>query len=144
MPRRLPAILILLAGLATPGVLAAADAKTLPLIPYPKQIEVKGEFVLPGGARIVVADKSLLPLANVLAEELHRVGAAVPGVAAGAPAKGDIELRIDPGSGIPTRSPWATASSSPARTTPRSLRGRPRCCRRPAGTDRRCECRACR
>ncbi len=94
---KVPYLHLIVSGLfACATHLGAANPGLLPLVPYPKQLETKGDVALPATARIVVADAALLPLADVLSGELHRLGAGVIASAVGTSAKGDIELALDP------------------------------------------------
>jgi hypothetical protein len=72
-PRRFAAFLI--AALAVPSCLrAASPTDALPLVPWPRSVEVPGGvFVFGLGGRIVPQDPSLRPQAEVLAAEIEAV-----------------------------------------------------------------------
>jgi len=86
------ALLALAAGLAAPA--AAADAPGL--LPTPKSlVRAEGEMPLIPGARIVATDKSLAPLAQILAREIFVLTGLKLTPAAGEGKAGDIVLKIN-------------------------------------------------
>ena len=97
----LPACLMALALAA--AIASAAAAKTppppaaeLPLVPWPKSIHLAGgSMVFNPGSRIVTADAQLLPLAKILAEEIHLAHGADLPVARGDARSGDVVLSLN-------------------------------------------------
>ena len=87
------AVLMILAGACAP----AAETPTPALVPWPKSVAVDGGYVEVGPtARIVAQDPSLAPLARMLAEDIYFATAVRLTTADGAPAAGDITLRLNP------------------------------------------------
>jgi len=83
-------VVIALAGLSS----AAAEPA---LVPWPKSVEVaQGVLELGPRSRIVSESPLLLPLAKVLAEEIHAVAGLNLPTASGRPGPGDIGLALDP------------------------------------------------
>ena len=75
---------------------AAADTSVPPLVPWPKSVTLgQGSLKLKADSRIVAADSSLAPLAQVLADEIARLGGLQLKSASDAPHGGDIVLRLD-------------------------------------------------
>lgn len=67
------------------------------MIPYPRHVELgTGCLPLASGTRIVVGDRSLLPLARQLSHEVAVLARLRPEVAEGAGRPGDILLTLDP------------------------------------------------
>jgi hypothetical protein len=55
------------------GVAGAATTDSLDLIPWPKSVEVRdGHLTIADDGRVVAGNESLLPLAKILAKEIHR------------------------------------------------------------------------
>lgn len=82
------------------AMLAAGTAQAgepgLSLLPAPKNVQVQeGSLVLPAGGRIVATDPKLMPLADVLAEEIWRLGGRRPATASDEARAGDIVLQFD-------------------------------------------------
>ena len=85
------------------AVLAGSVARTLAadlrpaLVPWPQTLKLAhGTLPLTPQSRIVCQDPKLLPLANILAEEIQLVSGLKLAVAPGKPGHGDIALAIDP------------------------------------------------
>ena len=73
------------------------EAQVPPLVPTPKMLTMEqGSMPLTGASRIVTADPSLTPLANVLSDEIAMVTGLKLAVAQGNPGQGDIGLKINP------------------------------------------------
>lgn len=84
-----------LAGVLSPTLHAQTDAP--PLVPTPKVLKVVGgEMALTARASIVAMDKSLQPLAAILADEIATLTGLKLNVSTAAPQLGDIVLRINP------------------------------------------------
>ena len=82
---------------STPGLQSAADADRLCLLPWPQTVTVSGGTTsLPTGARIVAANDTLLPLAELLAEEFVTAGGPKLRALKGSAGIGDIFLELDP------------------------------------------------
>jgi len=79
---------------AAPGV--AAEARGLPLIPWPTSVTVEGGALRITPSNCVAAeDPALAPLAAILAGDIARVhGMGPTGAGSRAPGKGDIRLRL--------------------------------------------------
>ncbi len=76
--------------------IATADTSVPPLVPWPKSVTLgQGTLKLKAGSRIVAAASSLVPLAQVLADEIARLGGLQLKSASDAPRSGDIVLRLD-------------------------------------------------
>ncbi|HEV3025096.1 MAG TPA: alpha-N-acetylglucosaminidase C-terminal domain-containing protein, partial [Pirellulales bacterium] len=74
-----------------------AKEAALNLIPWPKSVELTGgEVVLTKDTRIVCKGASLLPLGEILADEIARTAGFRPAVMADASRPGDISLGFDP------------------------------------------------
>lgn len=75
---------------------APPEAASLSLIPWPKSVSVEpGRTVLTPASRVVARDRSLLPLANILADELARTMGLTPTVVEKDSKPGDIVLALD-------------------------------------------------
>src|SRR5689334_9546650 len=82
-------ILVLLAGCAN-------TSREMNVIPWPaKSTLLGGDCELTDHSRIVVRDSSLLPLGEILSDDLHSVAGIHPTVAQDQPRDGDIVLSID-------------------------------------------------
>jgi len=82
---------VVVLGIFCSGVLAAEVP--LPLVPWPQSVQTaRGTMELGPQSRIVAGDASLLPLAEVLSEEIHAIAGVRLATAVGKPARGDIAL----------------------------------------------------
>ena len=88
--------LIAVAGvILTPAATQAADAAPLRVIPHPQTLELgDGAMELKGASRIVAADKTLVPLAKLLAEEIFLLTGRKTASTSGKPKPGDIVLEL--------------------------------------------------
>ena len=99
--KRLPPALTVL-GWFTVMVLAAnravaAEPVALSLVPLPTSVQLEsGALPITAGSRIVATDRSLLPLAAVLAADIERIAGLVLNPVVAATQPGDIVLRLDP------------------------------------------------
>lgn len=80
-----------------PAVAAEVGQESeLNLVPWPLEVKAStGHMALTAKARVVAADARLLPLAQVLAEEIHQVTGLKLEAVAGKPRNGDIALEWD-------------------------------------------------
>ena len=84
-------------ALALATARATADDQVPAILPWPRSITTAaGTLSLGPKARVVATDPRLEPLARVLADEFTMATGWTPAVAAGAPAAGDIVLKLDP------------------------------------------------
>ena len=93
--------IVFAALLAVTSVSAAkaqpADEAHLNLVPWPRQVSVQdGSLALTSESRIVADDESLLPLAELFAEEIAAVAGKQFKAVSGKPKAGDIVLELDP------------------------------------------------
>ena len=100
MMKRLSSIVMSLALLAA---LTGSVARTLAadlrpaLVPWPQTLKLaQGTLPLTLQSRIICQDPKLLPLANILAEEIRLTSGLKLAVVADKPGHGDIALAIDP------------------------------------------------
>ena len=92
-------LMLLAAGLGGVGATARAAEAQRPdprLIPWPRSVQTGGgAMTLKPGARITVSDAKLLPLAQVLAQELALTAGVQLTTAQGRARSGDIALELD-------------------------------------------------
>ncbi len=96
---KLAAVVAALAWMAMSSVAKAQPAADLPLVPWPKSFHAKeggsAALVIQPTARIVAADNTLLPLASILAEEIHLTLGLRLSAASGESRPGDIVLKLN-------------------------------------------------
>jgi hexosaminidase len=79
------------------GSVTEAGSSELPLIPWPRELQVSERLLeLTDRSRIVYGEDQLHPLADVLHQELYQVTGLRVMPDAGPGAKGDIVLKVDP------------------------------------------------
>ena len=89
-------ILLLAGGLMTMTV-SAKQGSEMKVIPYPKKITtLPGTFQLSNATRVVVKDKTLVPLSEILADGIYRHTDIKLKASSGAVARGTIVLSLDP------------------------------------------------
>ncbi|MCY2928347.1 MAG: family 20 glycosylhydrolase [Planctomycetota bacterium] len=83
-------------AIAADAAEAKAAAPTLNLVPWPKSVQTaSGTMPLKVGARIAVGDAKLLPLAEVLAQEINQAAGVACKPEMGMAKSGDISLDFD-------------------------------------------------
>ena len=84
-------------ALKLPRIGLQADPAVAPLVPWPMRGRVDRTFIaLPPSARVVATRPELLPLAQILTNEIMRLTRRLLPVAQGAAGPGDIALKINP------------------------------------------------
>jgi len=74
----------------------SAESDALSLVPWPKSVKMASATMSLGpNSRIAAADPSLVPLAKVLADEIHAIAGLRPTAAEGKGEPGDIVLALD-------------------------------------------------
>jgi len=99
MTRLVLPVFVVLVGLITLNVAwgEAANSSGPSLVPWPKTLRpVQGALAITERSRLVVAEKTLAPLATILSEEIFTVAGVRLATGDGKPAKGDIALVLDP------------------------------------------------
>jgi len=109
MTRLVLPVFVVLVGLITLNVAwgETANSSGLSLVPWPKTLRPwQGAMPLTERSRIVASDKTLVPLAAILADEIFTVTGVRLATGDGKPGKGDIALVLDPSlKGDPTGPP---------------------------------------
>src|SRR5204863_8852173 len=84
-------------GPQAPGNGGMANAQELALVPWPAKVGMgKGSMALREGGRIVAQERSLLPLARILAEEIFLATGVRLTAGMGRSQEGEIGLEIAP------------------------------------------------
>lgn len=99
MTRLVLPVFVVLVGLIALDVAwgEAANSSGPSLVPWPKTLRpVQGALAITERSRLVVAEKTLAPLATVLSEEIFTVAGVRLATGDGRPGKGDIALVLDP------------------------------------------------
>jgi len=99
MTRLVLPVFVVLVGLIALDVAwgEAANSSGPSLVPWPKTLRpVQGALAITERSRLVVAEKTLAPLATVLSEEIFTVAGVRLATGDGKPGKGDIALVLDP------------------------------------------------
>ena len=87
---------LLLSHLAATAAVAAPEGASCSLIPWPRKIELKEGQLRLGSARIVASAPALLPLAEILADEIAATTRLKLPAVSGPAKAGDIVLTPDP------------------------------------------------